>query len=147
MLRGAGGGQQRQVSRSSHLLVFSVGGKRLAVRTTEVGGISAWIGSVPIPSRTPYVAAVVRQEHGIVPVFDLAGLLKVRVRGAQRLCLMAKHPGGAMAICIDEEMPSLHVHDLSMICPYEGAAFPTSGRIEIDLEEIPIISFAKLGHA
>lgn len=147
MLRGTVGRQQKVAPRSCHLLVFTVGGRRLAVRTEEVGGISAWNGSLPVPSRTPFVSAVVRQDRGVFPVFNLAELLRVTVQGELTLCLLAKQPGGAMAICIDEEMPSLHKLDVASVRPYQGSEFPAAGTFSVGFEEIPIISLARLGNA
>ena len=119
----------------------------MAAKTEEVGGISAWTGSLPVPSRTPFVSAVVRQDHSVYPVFNLAELLRVRVRGEQTLCLLAKQPGGAMAICIDEEMPSLHTLDTAAVHPYQGSEFPATGSVTMDFEEVPIIALARLGNA
>lgn len=147
MLRGTVGRQHKVGSRSCHLLVFSVGGRRLAVKTEEVGGISAWNGSLPVPSRTPFVSAVVRQEHGVFPVFNLAELLRVRVQGELTLCLLAKQPGGSMAICIDEEMPSLHTLDVASVRPYQGSEFPAAGIFSVGFEEVPIIALSRLGNA
>lgn len=147
MLRGAVGRQQKSVSRSCHLLIFTVGGRRLAVKTDEVGGISSWGGSFPVPSRTPFVTAVVRQDRGVFPVFDLAQLLHVAVQGEQRLCLLAKQPGGAMAICIDEEMPSLHTLDAGSVHPYLKSDVPAAESFTVGFEEVPILSLARLGQA
>lgn len=147
MLRGAGGRQQKVSSRSCHLLMFTVGGRRLAAKADEVGGISAWNGSLTVPSRTPFVSAVVRQDRSLFPVFNLAELLRVTVQGEQALCLLAKQPGGTMAICIDEEMPSLHTLDAASIHPYQGNEFPAVGSFSMGFEEVPIISLARLGAA
>lgn len=147
MLRGAAGRQRHTTSRMCHLLVFSVGGRKLAVKTEEIGGISAWTGSIPVPSRTPYVSSIVRREQAVWPVFDLAGMLKVRVRGDQRLCLMAKQPTGAMAICIDEEMPVLHTLDAARIRAYRSQEIEAVGCFADEFEDVPIISVARLGSA
>ena len=147
MLRGAIGRQRQATSRMCHLLVFSVGGRRLAVKTEEIGGISVWIGSIPVPSCTPFVSSVIRRDQAVFPVFDLAGMLKVRVRGEQWLCLMAKQSAGAMAICIDEEMPVLHALDASRIQPYRSQEMDTVGCFTDEFEDVPIISVARLGAA
>lgn len=145
MLRGASGRQRQATSRTCHLLVFSVGGRKLAAKTEEIGGISAWTRSIPVPSRTPFVSSVIRRDQSIVPVYDLAGMLKVRVKGSQRLCLMAKQPAGAMAICIDEEMPVLHSLDLAKIQAYRGQDLDAAGCFADEFEEVPIISLSRLG--
>lgn len=147
MLRGTVGRQPKIVSRSCHILVFTVGGRRLAVKTEDVGGISPWAGSFPVPSRTPYVSAVVRQDRGVFPVFELAQMLRVVVQGEQKLCLLAKQSGGAMAICIDEEMPSLHTLESGSIHPYSKSDVPAAESFTVGFEDIPILSFARLGHA
>jgi chemotaxis signal transduction protein len=129
------------------LLIFSVGGRRLAVKTDEVAGISEWRGSIPVPSRTQFVSAVVRKDKEVFPVFDLAGLLHVRVKGEELLCLTAKHHLGAVAICIDEDMPVLHTVDASAIQAFRGGEFEAIGSFSSGLDQIPIISLAKLGSA
>lgn len=147
MLRGAVGRQRQTTSQVCHVLVFSVGGRRIAARTEEVSGISAWTGSIPIPSRTPFISSVIRRDRTVYPVFDLAGKLNVRVRGEQRLCLMAKQPMGSMAICIDEEMPVLHALDAARIQPYRSLDFDAVGCFTDEFEDVPIISVARLGSA
>ncbi len=147
MLRGAVGRQRQATSRTCHLLVFSVGGRKLAAKTEEIGGISAWTRSIPVPSRTPFVSSVIRRDQSVFPVFDLAGMLNVRVKGSQRFCLMAKQPAGAMAICIDEEMPVLYSLDLSKIQTYHGRDVEAVGCFTDEFEEVPIISLARLGAA
>lgn len=147
MLRPSLARKQKSGSRSCPLLIFSVGGRRLAVKTDEVADISEWRGSIPVPSRTQFVSAVVRKDKEVFPVFDLAGLLHVRVRGEELLCLTAKHHRGAMAICIDEDMPVLHTLDTAAIQAYREADFEAIGSFSSGLDQIPIISLAKLGSA
>jgi chemotaxis signal transduction protein len=125
--------------------VFSVGGRRLAAKTDEVAGISEWKESIPVPSRTPFISAVVREDQVVLPVFDLAELLHVSARGDYLLCLKAKHPRGTMAICIDEKMPILHTLDFATIQPCREREFCSIGSFSSGLDEIPIISLSKLG--
>lgn len=139
--------KQESGSRSCPLLVFSVGGRRVAVKTDEVAGISVWKKSTPVPSRTKYVSAVVRKDDEVFPVFDLAGLLRVKIKGDELLCLTAKHHRGAMAICIDQDMPVLHTLDIAAIQPYRGGEFDATGSFSSGPDQIPIISLAKLGSA
>ncbi len=141
------GRAQTSAARTCPLLVFSVGGRRLAVRTDEVAGVSPWPGSIPVPSRTPLISAVVRREHEVLPVYDLAGLLHVTPRGEELLCVTAKHPLGPLAICIDDDMPILHALESHALRPYRDAEFEAVGSFMSGLDEIPIISFAKLGVA
>lgn len=147
MLRGAVGRQRQVASPMCHLLVFSVGGRRLAARTEEIGGISAWVDSIPVPSCTPFISSIVRREQAVFPVFDLAGMLKVRVKGEYRLCLMAKQSTGAMAICIDEEMPVLHTLEAAKIQAYRSQEIETVGCFTDEFEDVPIIAIARLGVA
>lgn len=147
MLRSSVGTKQKTRSHTCPLVMFSVGGRRLAVKTDEVAGISEWKGSIPVPSRTPFVAAVVRREQQVFPVFDLAGLLQVSIQGKHLLSLTVKHPDGAMAVCIDEEMPILHTLDTAAIQVYQGGEFKAVGSFRSGFDEIPIIAVSKLAAA
>lgn len=75
MLRTTGRSRHHGMPRSWHVMVFSVGGRRLAVKTVEVGDISQWGESIPVSGRTPFVTAVVRRDQTVLPVFDLAAVL------------------------------------------------------------------------
>jgi len=147
MLRPSLARRQQSAPKACHLLIFTVGGRKLAVNTDDVASIAAWKGSIPVPSRTPFVSAVVRREADVFPVFDLEELLHVRVQGDDLLCLTAKHPQGAMAICIDEEMPVLHTLNPSAIQAYQGGEFDAVGSFASGFDQIPIISLAKLALA
>lgn len=147
MLRSFVGAKEKPHSHTCPLIIFSVGGRRLAVKTDEVAGISEWKGSIPVPSRTPFVAAVVRRAQQVFPVFDLAGLLRVSIRGRHLLCVTIKHPDGAMAVCVDEEMPVLHTVDTAAIQVYEGGEFEAVGSFRSGFDEIPIIAASKLAAA
>ncbi len=144
MLRGVRTGQRGTVSRARNLLVFSVGGRRLATRAEDVVGITRWKDSVPIVSRTPFVSAVVRQGQAVLPVFDLAGRLHLSVQGSSPLCLTATHPLGHMAICIDEEVPALQPYEPSGIQIYRGKDLPAEESYVIGFDEIPILSLSQL---
>ena len=145
MLRTNGYSQHREAPRSWHLLVFSVGGRRLAVRTLEVGDISQWRESIPVSGRTPFVTAVVRRNQTVLPVFDLAAALHRTVQGNSPLCLRVKHSLGDMVICIDEEIPILQTLDHSMIQTYGDRDMPAEGSYAYGQEEVPILSVSKLG--
>lgn len=147
MLRPSLRKRQQSGPQACHLLIFTVGGRRLAVKTEEVADIAAWKGSIAVPSRTPFVSAVVRRDKNVYPVFNLAELLHVQVQGEDLLCLTAKHPQGVMAICIDEEMPVLHTLDPSAIQAYQGGEFDAVGSFASGFDQIPIMSFARLGLA
>lgn len=147
MLRGANGHQRKLVVRAWNLIIFSVGGRRLAAKADELAGISKWTGSVPATREMPFVSSVIHMEQVEVPVFDLAKMLHVSVRGDSLLCLMAKHPCGTLAICIDEEMPVLHSLDPAAVQPYGGGEFPSVGSFSNGVDHIPILSMSKLGVA
>lgn len=131
-------------SNSVMLLVFSVGGRRMAARASDVGGILPWAAVMPVPSRTPHINAVLRHGEDILPVFDLAGRLHVRVNG-ERLCLIAKRQDGHMAVCIDGEIPTLHSLSEDSIRSVEWKDSDVTGMCRIDKEELPVYSLARLG--
>src|SRR5687767_8804831 len=108
MLRAARGTQHVQATkRSWNVVLFSIGGMKLAARTEDVGGVSPWVESIPVPSRTPFVQAMLKRANHVMPVYDLAARLNCTLIGSPLLCLEARHLDGPMAICIDAEMPSL----------------------------------------
>lgn len=145
MLR-SGQKHRREAARQScQLLVFSVGGRRLAVKTLDVSGISQWTEPIPLASRTPFITSVVRQGRTVLPVFDLAAFLRLTVQGSNPLCLRVKHPLGDMAMCIDEEIPVLHALDPAALQIYRGKDLPADGSYTNGLDEIPILSVPQLG--
>ena len=117
----------------------------MAAKAEEVAGISEWKGSSPVPSRTPFISAVVRQDQVVLPVFALSELLRVSVQGTPLYCLTAKHPRGNMALCIDGDMPILHTLELAAMRPYSGREFESFGSFSSGLDEVPILSLSKLG--
>jgi chemotaxis signal transduction protein len=145
MLRVRGKQQRQATCPSWMLLVFSVGGRRLAVKTSEVAGISQWNSPIPVGSRTPFIMAVVRQGQTVLPVFDLAAALRLCVEGSNPLCLRIKHPLGDMVMCIDEEMPTLQTLEPAAIRTYREKDVPAEGSYTSGLDEIPILSIAQLG--
>lgn len=145
MLRTGQKHQQETSCRSWQLLVFSVGGRRLAVKTLDISGIFPWDEPIPVAGRTPFVTAVVRHGKTVLPVFDLAAFLHLAVQGSSPLCLRVKHPLGEMAICIDEEIPILHAFDPSAVRTYQGNDLPAEGSYTNGLDEIPILSVSRLG--
>jgi chemotaxis signal transduction protein len=132
-------------AKSIMLLVFSVGGRRMAARANDVGGIWPWTEVVSIPSGTPHVSAVLRQGEDILPVFDLAGRLCVQVKGSALLCLIAKRKDGPMAVCIDGDIPTLQSVSEESIRPVAWNDSDVIGTCRIEAEELPIYSLAQLG--
>ena len=145
MLRTAQKRQRGTARQSCQLLVFSVGGRRLAVKTSDVSGIFQWAEPIPVAGQTPFITSVVRQEQTVLPVFDLAASLRLTVHGSSPLWLRVKHPFGEMAICIDEEIPVLHALDSAAIQTYQGKDLPADGSYTTGLDEIPILSVSQLG--
>lgn len=137
-------GPTPEVARPWTIVVFSVGGKRVAARAEEVGGVWPWTEAMPVPSLTPYVNAVIRQGEEVLPVFDFARFLTVPVAQAGALCLRAKHPDGPMAVCIDPEVPTLHRVEAAAIRPVSDGSPGVLGMCTIDSAEIPIYSWALL---
>jgi chemotaxis signal transduction protein len=146
MLRAAR--QQEQVvntKRSWNVVVFSVGGKKLAARTEDVGGVAPWIDTVPVPSRTPFIGAMLKREKEVMPVYDLGSRLSREPEGDPLLCLVARHVDGPMAICIDGMIPSLHSVDAAQIVPSKRLDLETLGSFTDEGQEIDIIALQRLG--
>lgn len=139
--------QEKSVAakRSWNLLVFSVGGERLAARTDDVGGIAPWVNSIAVPSRTPFVQAMVRREKEVLPIYDLAARLNRSLLGDPLLCLVAKHVDGPMAICIDGDMPSLHTIEAGTLQFSTRTDIETIGSFNDGNGEIPVVAFQTLG--
>jgi chemotaxis signal transduction protein len=127
------------------LVVFQVGGRSLAARAEEVGGVWPWKTIVvSVPSGTPFVKGLVRRGEDVLAVFDLAGRLDVHVKGRNPLCLIARHRDGPVAICIDEQMPSLHPVEPAMIEKLSEPELDVIGRCQIGEETVPIYSLTTL---
>lgn len=147
MLRTGRTHQQETGRHLRQLLMFSVGGRRLAAKTSDISSISRWTEAISVAGRTPFVTAVVRQGHSVLPIFDLAAFLRLTVQGGSPLCLRVKHPLGDMAMCIDEVIPVLHLLDPAALRSYEGDDLPAEGSYTDGLEVIPILSVSRLGSA
>ncbi len=126
------------------LMVFSVGGSMLAARTEDVGGVLPWTGSMPVPSRTPHIHALVRNGEDVLPVFDLAEMLQVQVQGDAPMCLIARRQDGPMAICIDAAMPKLVTVDASSLYPPARPDPNILWHCRIDGSVVPIYAFSNL---
>src|SRR5947209_19328257 len=93
-------------AKSVMLLVFSIGGRRMSARASDVGGIWPWTDVVSVPSGTPHIGAVFRRGEDFFPVFDLAGRLSVQAKGAALWCLIAKRKVVRCPWSIDVEPPT-----------------------------------------
>ncbi len=148
MLRASREKQQAQVAKQSWpVMVFSVGGMKLAARTEDVEGVSSWTESIPVPSRTPFVQAILKRDNHVMPVYDLASRLKCKLQGDPLLCLIARHLDGPMAICIDADMPSLETVDTMAIRPTGGGDIETLGSVMIADSEVAIVALQRLGRS
>ena len=148
MLRAARGQQQAQATKQSwNVMVFSIGGVKLAVRTEDVEGVSPWTESISVPSRTPFVQAMLKRDNHVMPVYDLATRLSRTVQGAPLLCLMARHLDGPMAICIDAAVPSLETVDVKMIRQIDRGDIETLGSVMIGGDDVAIVALQRLGRS
>ena len=148
MLRAARGQQQAQgAKRSWNVVVFSVGGVKLAARTEDVGGVSSWTETIPVPSRTPFVQALLKQNNHVMPVYDLAARLRRTVQGEPLLCLVARHLDGPMAICIDAAVPSLETVDVAAIRPNARRDIESLGSATIGQDDVAIVALQRLGRS
>jgi hypothetical protein len=100
---------------------------------------------MPVPSGTPFVNAVMRRGDEVLPVFDLADRLRLKVEEFGRLCLIAKRRDGPMAVCIDGDIPTLHVLDPDGIRSAGGTEGDVVGICRIGDHEVQICSLAQLG--
>ena len=148
MLRAARGRQHAQATkRSWNVVLFSVGGVKLAARTEDVGGVWPWTESIPVPSRTPFVQAMLKRDNHVMPVYDLATRLSRKLQGDPLLCLVARQLDGPMAICIDADMPSLETVDATAIRPSGREDLETLGMVTIGREDVTIVALHRLGRS
>jgi len=148
MLRAAPGQQHAQATkRSWNVVVFSVGGMKLAARTEDVGGVSPWTESIPVPSRTPFVQAMLKRDNHLMPVYDLAERLSRKLIGSPLLCLVARHLDGPMAICIDADVPSLETVDATAIRLNGRGDIETLGSVTIGEIDVAIVALQRLGRS
>jgi chemotaxis signal transduction protein len=128
-------------------VVFSIGGMKLAARTEDVGGVSPWTGTIPIPSRTPFVQAMLKRDNHVMPVYDLAARLNRKLTGSPLLCLVARHLDGPMAICIDADVPSLETVDAAAIRPNGRGDIESLGSVTIGEHDVAIVALQRLGRS
>lgn len=148
MLRAARQQERAVATRQSwSVVVFSVGGMKLAAKAEDVGGISAWGIDVPVPSRTPFVASLVKRDKDVLPVYDLAARLDRQPEAESSLCLVARHAEGPMAICIDAEIPSLYTVDASEVRPSRRNDIEMIGSFTRDGVNIDIVALTRLGQS
>ena len=126
-------------------MVFSVGGVKLAARTEDVEGVSSWAETIPVPSRTPFVQAMLKRDNHAMPVYDLAARLNRVVQGKPLLCLVARHLDGPMAICIDAAMPSLQAVNAASIRPNSSGDIESLGLVRIGAQDVAIVALQRLG--
>jgi chemotaxis signal transduction protein len=129
------------------VVVFSVGGMKLAARTEDVGGVSPWIETIAVPSRTPFVQAMLKRDNHVMPVYDLAARLNRKLIGNPLLCLVARHLDGPMAICIDADVPSLETVDAAEIRPNGKGDIESLGSVTIGENDVAIVALQRLGRS
>src|SRR5512146_168328 len=137
--------QAVSAKKSWNVVVFSVGGVKLAARTEDVGGVAPWVEPVPVPSRTPFVGAMLRREKEVMPVYDLATRLSREPEGDSLLCLVARHADGPMAICIDSVIPSIRNIEFGQINPGTRLDLETLGSFHDEGQDIEIVALQRLG--
>jgi chemotaxis signal transduction protein len=138
-------GRNSKAPKTIPLVVFSIGKRYLAARAEEVCGIWPWTHAMLVPSGTPFVNAILRHGDEVMPVFDLAARLQVQMEESSRLCLIAKRHDGPMAVCIDGEIPTLHVLAPDGIRPPTRSGPDVLGTCRVGDDEVPIYSLANLG--
>ena len=146
MLRAAR--QQKQAvaaKKSWNVVIFSIGGLNLAARTEDVGGVIPWIEPVPVPSRTPFVGALLKRDKEVMPVYDLGARIDRNPEGDSPLCLVARHVDGPMAICIDSVVPSIRNVEVAQILSSKRVDLETLGCFTNQGEDIEIIALQRLG--
>jgi chemotaxis signal transduction protein len=127
------------------LVVFTVGGKRLAARAEHVGGVRPWVSEMPVPSRTPFVKGILRQGEDLLPVFDLAGRFSLAPAGTSPWCLILKRGDGPVAVRIDGEMPQIQAVKADALYPPDGTVLDIDAVCRIGAEDVPVLSVATLG--
>ena len=125
--------------------MFSLGGMKLAARSEDIGGVTPWGQTIPVPSRTPFVGSLVKQDKEVLPVYDLASQLNRPLEGDSALCLVARHVDGPLAICIDADIPSLHNVPVGQIHPIGSRSIELLGSVDIEGEQIEIVALKRLG--
>lgn len=146
MLRSGQSQRRENVAKLAwNVVVFSVGGVKLAARSEEVGGVSPWAETVAVPSRTPHVHGLLKREKDVLPIYDLGEQLQTSAHGEPLLCLVARHIDGPMAICIDSEVPSLQTVAAGDVRPSTRKDLDTLGTFAADGEDIPIVALRRLG--
>jgi chemotaxis signal transduction protein len=148
MLRGSRGQHRDQgAKRSWNVVVFSVGGMMLAAKIEDVGGVSPWTQTIPVPSGTPFVRAILKRDNRAMPVYDLAGRLNRTVQGDPLLCLEVRHLDGPMAICIDADVPSLETVEAAAIRSSVDRDIESLGSVTIGEHDVTIVALQKLGRS
>jgi len=148
MLRAAREEQQVQATkRSWNIVVFSIGGMKLAARIEDVREVLPWAATIPIPSRTPFVQAMLKRDNCVMPVYELAARLSRRVQGDPLLCLVARHVDGPMAICIDADVPAIVRADAASIRQSFERDIESLGSVTIGGNDVTIVALQRLGSA
>lgn len=80
-----------------------------------------------------------------MPVYDLGGRIDRRPEGEPLLCLVARHLGGPLAICIDSHIPLFRSIETSQIGESQRTDLETLGSFDEEGQKIEIIALKSLG--
>lgn len=89
------------------LLVFSRGGEAYAVDAGNVAAVLPLVDATPVPFAPPAVLGVVNHRGRILPVIDVARLLRTADEGSEPALLIAVEVGEAAFGVTAELMPEL----------------------------------------
>jgi hypothetical protein len=88
---------------------------------------------------------MLKRDHSVMPVYDLAARLSRPLQGDPLLCLVARHLDGPMAICIDADVPSLETVDAAAVRPSTGGDLESLGSVTIGGDDVAIVALQRLG--
>lgn len=146
MLRASSPKKQQAASiKLWNIVVFSIGGVKLAARAEDVGSVAPWIDGIPVPSRTPFVSGLINRDDDIMPVYDLGARIDRCPEGEPLLCLVARHWDGPMAICIDSTLPLIRTIETSQIGESQQTDLETLGSFHEGGHKIEILALKSLG--
>jgi purine-binding chemotaxis protein CheW len=129
------------------LLRLRAGGEELALRVLETGGLVALGRLTPLPARRPEVLGLTGLRGGLLPVLDLARLLRLPGQGAPRWMVLAGSGEERVGLAFDE------FQGHARVLPGELHAAPASPRlhlrevVELHGRPVPVLAIPSLLHA
>ena len=126
-------------------VVFPLGGRRLALPTSDVVELSR-TGSVHLfPHTTPALLGVLLRRGEILPVWDLAQTLLGSEEPTLKYCLVTRHNfAGAERTAIPVSGECQMVHS-EMLPPPEDSATYVRGVLLLDGQPIEVLDLAEVG--